>query len=502
MTIDPGRLTARVRLLVDRRGTLGDLLERTATARPAQVLVDEAGGYQLDHEAAAARVDRFAGALAARIDPRDRVVLATANGYDQLLLSLAVMRAGAIAVPVNDQMTDAEVAGVIADAGAALVIHDADELPLDRPLGEDRSGTSADTAALFYTSGTTGRPKGAELTHGSLAGQITAGALWPGGIRRDEVLVSLPVAHIMGFVALLGFAVAGLPVHFRPHFHPVEVLDAIEFRRCSMFIGVPAMYRMLDQAGAEDRDLTSVRIWASGADAMPPDLARRFKSFGASATLPIIGPVGEAAFVEGYGMVEMGGGVAAKISPPYMGLGLGDSLGVPNPRYSFRVVDEAGSEVGRGQEGELLVKGPGMLRSYWGSPEATAAIVGEDGWLHTGDLARRGPFGTALFAGRKKDVIMCGGYSVYPPEIEAALEQHDDVVEAAVVGRTDERDGEVPVAAVRLAAGADIGAHELVEWVRKRLAAYKVPRQIIVTDELPRTGTRKIKRREVLDLFA
>ena len=152
-------------------------------------------------------------------------------------------------------------------------------------------------------------------------GQLAAGTLWPGGLRRDEALISLPVAHIMGFVALLATAVAGLPVHFRPRFRPDEVLDAIEARRCTVFVGVPAMYRMLEEAGAADRDLTSIRVWASGADAMPSDLARRFKSYGASATLPVIGPVGEAVFAEGYGMVEMGGGVATKISPPYLAVG-------------------------------------------------------------------------------------------------------------------------------------------------------------------------------------
>jgi acyl-CoA synthetase (AMP-forming)/AMP-acid ligase II len=305
----------------------------------------------------------------------------------------------------------------------------------------------------------------------------------------------------MGFVALLAAATAGLPVHFRPRFRPDDVLDAIESRRCTIFIGVPAMYRMLEEAGAADRDLTSVRVWASGADAMPSDLARRFKSYGASATLPIVGPIGEAVFAEGYGMVEMGGGVATKVSPPYMAVGLGESLGLPSPRYSFRVVDDEGREVGPGREGELLVRGPGVLRSYWGAPDATAAVLTEDGWLRTGDLARRGPFGTALFAGRKKDVILSGGYTVYPPEIEAALEEHPDVAEAAVVGLTDDRNGEVPVAAVRAVAGVDADPDAVIAWAADRLAAYKTPRQIVVTDALPRTGTRKVKRHALLPLF-
>lgn len=497
----PNRLVARARLLLDRSVTLGDLLDRTAQARGRAPLVDEADGLYLDHVDAAARVDALAGAVAARVDAGDRVVVALPNSYDQLLVSLGIMRAGAIAVPVNDQMTEAEVAGVIDDAGAALVVRHVDELPMDRPLGESRVLRAEDSAALFYTSGTTGQPKGAELTHRSLVNQIAAGTLWPGGLRRDEALISLPVAHIMGFVGLLAAATAGVPVHFRPRFRPDEVLDAIEARRSTIFIGVPAMYRMLEEAGAAERDLSSVRVWASGADAMPADLARRFKSYGASATLPVIGAVGEAVFAEGYGMVEMGGGVATKISPPFMGVGLGDSLGVPTPRHAFRVVDDDGNEVAPGREGELLVRGPGVLRSYWGAPEATDAVLTDDGWLRTGDLARRGPFGTALFAGRKKDVILSGGYTIYPPEIEAALEEHPEVAEAAVVGLADTRDGEVPVAAVRVRPGAALGPDALMDWAAARLAHYKAPRRVVIADTLPRTGTRKVKRRELLPLF-
>jgi acyl-CoA synthetase (AMP-forming)/AMP-acid ligase II len=268
-----------------------------------------------------------------------------------------------------------------------------------------------------------------------------------------------------------------------------------------VFVGVPAMYRMLEEAGAADRDLTSVRLWISGADAMPADLARRFKGYGASVTLPLVGPVGEAAFAEGYGMVEVAGGVATKVSPPMLDLGLGDSLGVPLPGYRFKVVDDDGQPVRPGQEGELLIKGPGLLRGYWGSPDATGDLLTEDGWLRTGDVVRRGLMGTALFAGRKKDVILNGGYTVYAREVEAVLEEHDAVREAAVVGLPDDRTGEVPVAAVRLEPGSATTADELRAWADARLASYKVPRRVVVVEELPRTGTQKVRRQELLALF-
>jgi acyl-CoA synthetase (AMP-forming)/AMP-acid ligase II len=397
-----------------------------------------------------------------------------------------------------------EIRHVIEDSGASLVVRAAIEVDGAEPLAEAVPAEQSDVAALFYTSGTTGKPKGVELTHRSLVGQMAAaGALPAGGagLVAHEAVIALPIAHIMGFAAALGLACGGIPVYFLPRFRPVDVLDAIERRRASIFIGVPAMYRLLLEAGAEDRDLTSIRMWGAGADAMPPDLAARFKKLGATMTVPFVGPVGEAAFFEGYGMVEIGGGAAVKASPPGLSVGLGESLGVPLPGYRFRVVDEDGQPVGRGQIGELLVKGPGVTSGYWGDADATKATLTDDGWLRTGDLARRGVLGTVLFAGRKKDVIKNGGYSVYALEVERALEEHPAVAEAAVLGRPDPRKGEVPVAAVRLADGADGDPDELRAWAAERLADYKVPQQIVIVDDLPRTGTNKVQKRQLLDLF-
>lgn len=498
------RSLARARLALGRGTTLGNLLERTAAIRPRTRLVEEAdGGLVLDHAEAAAWVDRLAGAVAARVDRGGRVVVATENRYEQFLCCLAACRAGAIAVPVNPRMRDDEVEHVIADAGAALVVRDLDDLAdLGGALDVEAEPMPGDVAVLFYTSGTTGRPKGVELTHRALLRQVTPGALWLDSLRRDEAVLSLPIAHIMGFVTLLGMAVAGVPVWFAPRFRAEEVLDAIESRRATVFVGVPAMYRLLEEAGAADRDLTSVRLWISGADAMPSELARRFKGYGATVTLPLIGrSLGEAAFAEGYGLVEVAGGVAAKVSPPLLDFGLGDGLGVPFPGYRFRVVDDDGDTVGTGQEGELWVRGPGLLKGYWGAPDATGDVVTEDGWLRTGDLVRRGPLGTAMFAGRKKDVIINGGYTVYAREVEATLEEHPGVVEAGVTGLRDDRQGEVPVAAVRLAPGAEVTPDELVAFVADRLASYKAPRRIVCVDDLPRTGTRKVRRQDLQALF-
>ena len=493
----------RAALLVKRDHTLGTILERLAKVHGKSRLVEEAdGGLCLTYAQAAKRVARWAGGIAKKVEPGERVVVAGANGYEMLLLCLAASRAGAIPVPVNPQMRKEEVAHVIADSGARMVLSSAAEVDGAEPLGVAVPAVPNDVAALFYTSGTTGKPKGVELSHRSLVGQMAVASALPTSlVIRGEAVLALPVAHIMGFAGVIAMACAGLPVYFMPRFKADAVLDAIESRHASLFIGVPAMYRMMLEAGAAERDLSSVRMWGSGADAMPAELAQQFKQMGSTASLPIVGPIGEALFFEGYGMVELGGGAAAKVSPPMMNIGLGESLGFALPGYKFQGVDEDDNEVGTGHVGELLIKGPGVTRGYWGDAAATEATITEDGWLRTGDLARKGALGSVVFAGRKKDVIKNGGYSVYALEVERAMEEHPDVLEAAVVAIPDATKGEVPGAAVRLEPGAKLDEKAMRAWAKERLAAYKVPARIIAVDDLPRTGTNKVQKRELLALF-
>ncbi len=480
---------ARARMATTRDLTLGTFLERLDEIHGNRTMMTTAD-ERLTFAQAAARVDRWAGAVHAEVTGGSRVVLIL-EGYDLLLASLAVSRGGALPVPINAQMRPDEIDHVVRDAGAAMVVRDVLELGHGGRLDEAVPAAATDVAALFYTSGTTGKPKGVELTHRGLLGLTGVAALVPSGLRRDEAVVALPVAHIYGFTALLGLAAGGVPVHYFPRFRPTDVLDAIEQRRATMFMGVPAMYRLMAEAGADDRDLKSIRLWGSGADVMPDDLAQRFRKMGASATLPVIGSVGEALLLEGYGMVELGGGVALKVGSNLVAL----------PGYHFRVVDDEGREVALGQVGELWVRGPGTLRGYYGDAKATADALTPDGWVRTGDLARRGLGDTVRFAGRKKDVIKHGGYSVYALEVEAALTEHPDVLEAAVIGLPDPRKGEVPVAAVRVRDGAKVKPADLVAWAAEHLSDYKAPRQIVVVAELPRTGTTKVQKSGLVDLF-
>ena len=491
----------RLDLAIRRQLTLADFAERLAALWGDRVLVDEFGGDRITFAEAAHRVERWSNAIAVSIVAGDRVVLATPNSYEQFLLCLAVSRAGGLPVPVNPQMRTAEIDHVVADSGAALIVRSAEELDPAAPSCKPAAPQPGDVGALFYTSGTTGKPKGAALTHRALVGQSSMAALWPVQLRDDEVVVALPVAHIMGFATLVGMATAAVPVFFMPRFRPNDVLNAIESRRCSGFVGVPAMYRMMLEAGAEHHDLRCVRVWMSGADVMPSELARAFKRMGASMRLPLVGDIGEALFVEGYGMVEVGGGVAAKVSPPYLPLGVGETVGFRLPGYQFKVVDESDDEVSMGGLGELWVRGPGVLTGYWNAPDATDAALTADGWLRTGDLVRVGPLGTVMFCGRRKHTVKTGGYSVYPLEIETLLEEHPDVVEASVVGIPDAKLGEVPAAAVRVRKRAKSDGDQIAAWAAERLAAYKAPRRVVIVDELPRTGTEKVQKERLAELF-
>jgi acyl-CoA synthetase (AMP-forming)/AMP-acid ligase II len=495
-------LLRRLELFRDRDLTLGTFAERLARVHGSGPLVEEHGpGLRLDYEKAAAMVAAWAGALRGKVAPGDRVVIALPNGYAVFLLTQAVTRAGAVAVPVNPQMRQHEIEHVVSDSAAALVVRDTADVDGGEPAGAAPAEPD-DVAALFYTSGTTGRPKGAELTHRALLGRSANGALFPSGLRRDEAVCGMPIAHIAGFSLLVQLAAFGIPVYLLPKFRPDVALDAIEERRATVFVGVPAMYRMMEEAGADQRDLSSVRMWASGADAMPHALARRFQKRGAVAQLPLVGrTVGEAVFVDGYGMVELAGGAAVKVLPPGLPLPIGDLLGFPMPGYHMKVVDDAGEDLPRGEVGELAIRGPGLMRGYHGHDDETRDALTPDGWLRTGDLARRGTLGLVEFVGRKKDVIKHGGYSVFAAEVEGVLDEHPAVLECAVVGLPDPRKGEVPAAAVRRREGESVSEAELREWAAERLSEYKVPQRITFVDALPRTGTEKVRKADVLQLF-
>ncbi len=517
-------MVERTRLLLARGGTLSSLPDRLAAAYGDRRMVEQPGGIgfaggasTLSFRAAADAVARAAEGLEDRCRGR-RVVLRGPNGYDFFLACLAVSRAGGVFIPVNPHMSDDEVSYVVEDAGGevleveevvAAACSGATAASHSRRRGATGAGRSvpvvdpADVVAILYTSGTTGHPKGAVLTHRGLLDQPSRMLLLASLAGRYEVVMGLPVAHIMGLEGLLGAAIAGVPTYFLPRFHPVEALDALEGRKANAFLGVPAMYRMMLDAGAEQRDLRSVRIWMSAADVMPEDLARRFKKMGATVSVPGIGrSFGEAIFAEGYGMVELSGVMSIKVSPPFTGFGLGEFMGIPLPPYRYRVIGPDGRQVRHGEVGELVVNGPGVLRAYHGNEAATRAVHWEDQWVRTGDLVRRGPLGIIYFAGRKKEVVKHGGYSVFPAEVEAVLRDCPGVADAAVVGRPDPVKGEVPVAFVEPAPDARLDASRVAAHARRHLSDYKVPVAVYVMDRLPRTGTNKVAKHQLREVAA
>lgn len=528
----------------DRGLTLANLAHRAAESHGHRVAFDTGAASnlrQITYIAFERQVGAVASRLASEIEPHERVVVRVANGMPFLACVLAVSAAGGVAVPVNAELRPAELAHVISDSGArAAVVEDAPETEalleageglIDRwcfygaATGEVRAGARAielpvegqaavggaksgvgprgtpgprDVAAIFYTSGTTGRPKGAMLTHRGLLDDLKFAPLYPARLRRDFLVEALPTSHIMGFLVVAGALAAGIRTVALGKFKPTEVLDVIESRRASLFVGVPAMFRLMLEAGATERDLKSIRAWMSAADVMPRDLARRFQQMGASFAIGSHS-LGEALFVEGYGMVEYSGAATLRVSPPYFDL-FSESIGIPLPGTKIRIVDDDGHQVSVGEVGEIEIKGSGTLTGYRGRPDESDETLRGD-WLRTGDLARRG-FVLNHFAGRAKDVIMSGGYSVFAVEIEDDLRRYPGVSDVAVVGVPDTKLGERVVAAIEAEPGTDIDMAELDQWIESEIAGYKRPTDVRLVAALPRGATRKIQKDRVRAIFA
>lgn len=473
--------------------------------------------------------------LVGKVQAGERVAVLTGNGVEQPLLSLAVMRCGAVAVPLNPQLRVSEVRYILEDCGAQVAVVDGRALEeVIRPLlaqggapslrcvlvdGEPGAALAGGVASvglrgamegahegapaaqvgegevcsLFYTSGTTGFPKGAMLTGEGLlrsAGPLLA---LPGGGPRT-LLLALPSAHIMGFAAFFQALLAGARVVYLSRFVAARVVDWLASGQVDAFVGVPTMYQLMEEAGALSRDLKGVRVFMSAADVMPPGLMGRFKRAGRLARVGSVGP--PALFVEMYGSVELAGAAMVRVSLPWLDPVEGAFVGWPLPGVSVEVRGEDGEVRVEGEVGELWVKAAGVLKGYVGQEEATRAAV-RGGWLRTGDLGSRGRFGEVYFAGREKEVIKVGGYSVFPAEVEEALRGYPGVSRAVVFGVPEARKGSGVVAVVCPAAGVSLEGEAVLSWVRGEVASYKAPRRVFVMEEgeLPYGATGKVQRR-------
>lgn len=350
------------------------------------------------------------------------------------------------------------------------------------PLSEVARTADHDVAVLLYTSGTTGKPKGAALTHGGLRHNTEANEVHVQRMTADDVVVGcLPLFHIFGQICTMSVAVcSGASLTLIPRFDPQTVLDAIVRDRATVFGGVPTMYAALLQHPT-DADVSTLRMCVSGGASLPVEVLRGFEErFGC-------------AVLEGFGMSETSPVVTFNHLDRPRKAG---SIGTPIKDVEVRLLDDKGQDVAPGEIGELAVRGPNLMKGYWNRPEETAIAI-PDGWLRTGDLARRDEDGYLYIVDRKKDMIIRGGYNVYPREVEEVLHEHPAVALAAVVGVPHQELGEEIAAAVVLRPGAQATAEELREYVKERIAAYKYPRAVWLMDTLPMGPSGKILKRQI-----
>jgi long-chain acyl-CoA synthetase len=490
-----------------------------AHAGRVAVRVDNAAmTYRALDEASA----RVAGLLHERgLGPGDRVGIMMPNVAEVPVVYYGVLRAGCVVVPMNPLLKAREVAYYLSDSGAGLIFawHTfADQARGGAAAGgPGQSGTEQagaelvvvdgvsfpdllasvtpdfqvadtgdeDTAVILYTSGTTGHPKGAELTHGNLISntEVSRADIVRAG-PDDVIFGGLPLFHVFGQTVALNVAVAsGACLTLLPRFDAAHALRIISGHRVTVFEGVPTMYvALLHQPDRADYDTSSLRTCISGGAALPVEVLRGFdEAFG----VPVL---------EGYGLSETS--PVASFNHPGQERKPG-SIGTPIRDVLMQVVDEAGGEVRQGEVGEIVIRGPNVMKGYWGRPEATAEAI-RDGWFHTGDLARVDEDGYFYIVDRKKDLIIRGGYNVYPREIEEVLYEHPAIAEAAVIGLPHPALGEEVAAAVALKPGAAITAEELRDYVKSQVAAYKYPRHVWIVDTLPKGPTGKIQKRDIV----
>jgi long-chain acyl-CoA synthetase len=443
------------------------------------------------------------------VKPGDRVVLMMPNVPEFATGYFGILAAEGTVVPLNPLLKSEEVRYILEDSGAtAMVCLQASQLLVqeahreltrrvpclvldvapESPGGSDIEAAPSpgigfpqldaeDVAACLYTSGTTGRPKGALLTHRNLLANVESFHEVLNLAEGEVFLAVLPLFHAYGgTVLLLEPLSVGATIVLEPRFIPDLVLRAIAEHRVSFFAGVPSMFAVLAEHPRPALDFTAWRLCISGGAPLPPPVLEAFEAkYGVH-------------IYEGYGPTECA--PVLTVNPPGGNRKVG-SVGPPLPRVELQVVDERGERLSPGEVGEIVARGPNVMKGYLNRPEETAEAL-RGGWYHTGDLGRMDQDGYFYIVDRQNDLILVGGLNVYPREVELVLGSHPAVAEAAVIGIPDRVRGEVPRGLVILKNGQKVGAHELLRWCRQRLANYKVPRTITFVPDLPRTATGKV----------
>ncbi|WP_147106814.1 long-chain-fatty-acid--CoA ligase [Nesterenkonia populi] len=359
------------------------------------------------------------------------------------------------------------------------------ELLAPQPAADMASTQADDTSIIVFTSGTTGTPKGAELSHFGIYMNSTVAAERMGLGPNDKTLAMLPFFHVYGLTSVLNVSVNnGATMILLPRFDPLAALDLIEEHRVVRFSAVPSMLIAMIDAGTSGRDLSSVERVTSGGSALPGEALRRFE-----AAFP------EATVIEGYGLSESTSSVSVNISREERKI---LSIGKPLWGTECRVVGPDGEALPRGQDhvGELTFRGPTIMKGYYKNPQATEEALRE-GWLYTGDMGYMDEDGFLFVVDRKKELIIRNGYNVYPREVEEVIATHPEIIEVAVVGKPDRQHGQEIVAVVSVREGAAVTPEEITAHAKESLAAYKYPREVHIRRSLPKSATGKVRKREI-----
>lgn len=460
------------------------------------------------------------------VEPGDRVTLYSGNCWEWIVSYYGALKTGAVINPINVMLTPGEVEFVANDCGATVVIASHEKalsiqgvkaksnvreviafgdspgkgalpqgmlsfqqlLDQSEPAFEIADIDPESLSTIGYTSGTTGHPKGACLSHRSILLNVAMTALMHQRSEKDTVVTALPCPHVYGNVVMSGAIQNGMTLVLHPAFEEKTILQSIQEQRATLFEGVPTMYMfLLNHPDIDQYDLSSLRCCTVGGQTMPvPKMEAVEERFGC----PLI---------ELWGMTEIGGlgTTFASNGPVKHG-----SIGVALPYTEARIADteDASKTLAAGEVGELMIKGGIVMQGYYGNEQATKDTIEADGWLHTGDVASMDEDGCVFIVDRKKDMILTAGFNVYPAEIERVVAGHPDVALVAVGSIPDEDKGELAKAYIVPTTGASPNADDIISYCREHLAAYKVPRTVQFVDDLPKTSTGKVMRRELKTL--